>query len=388
MPAGATRLLLGFAAATLVVDTSAYASITPLLPGLSAEHGLGKGEAGVLAAAYPAGTLLLSLPAAWLVSRIGARRAVIAGLLMLAVATAAFAVAASPVALDLARFAQGGAAAAMWAGSLSWLVAVAPRERRAEAIGAAIGAAIAGALFGPVIGALADALSVEVVFGLFVLVPLAQAAWAWRLPEAGGGLVLSPAATRTALTDRRMRRGMWLMALPAIAFGVFNVLVPLRLDALGAGAGLIAAAFFGAVIFEGAVSPIAGRLADRRGHFWPARLGLAGGGAAIVLLAAPRTIAIVVFGVMLAAPLFGLLWTPAMALLSDGAEAMGISPALGFGLGNMAWGTGATVGSSGAGALAAATADAVPYLLLAGLALATAWALGERRGREPVAAAR
>lgn len=366
------RLLL-FVSVALIVDTSAYAAITPLLPGLSEQHGLDKAQAGVLAAAYPAGTLLWSLPAAWLVSVLGPRRAVITGLATLAVSSAAFAAAPSAGFLLAARFVQGGAAAALWAGALAWLVAVAPRERRAEAIGAAVGAAIAGALFGPVLGAAADAIGIAAVFGAYVVVPLGQIVWSLRMPGAAAGVALTPAAARTAVLDPTMRRGMWLMALPAIGFGVMNVLVPLRLDDLGAGAGIIALAFAGAVVFEAVMSPVAGRLADRRGRVWPARVGLASGGLMAVLLAPAAAVFLIVPLVMLFAPLLGMLWTPALAMLSDGAEGRGLDAALGFGLANMAWGLGATAGSSGGGALAEATFDAVPYLLLAALALTTAW---------------
>jgi MFS family permease len=366
------RYLLLFVAVTLVVDTSTYAAITPLLPRLSDEYGLSKSDAGILAAAYPAGTLLLSLPAAWLVTKVGAKRALIAGLAVLAASSAGFAVAGSAAGLVAARFVQGGAAAAMWAGSLAWLVAVAPRERRAEVIGAAVGAAIAGALLGPVIGAAADAVGIAAVFGAFAVVPLAQIAWAYRIPAPRPVAVLTFQGIGAALTDPTMRRGMWLMSLPGIGFGIVNVLVPLRLEALGAGAAVIALAFLGAVGFEAIMSPIAGRMADRRGRLWPARIGLASGGIAVALLPLPRVVPLLVLLVMIVAPLLGMLWSPAMALLSDGAEARGLDPALGFGLSNMSWGIGAAIGASGGGALADATGDAVPYLLLSAAAVATA----------------
>ena len=377
------KRLLVFVSLALVVDTSAYAAITPLLPSLSDEYGLDKATAGMLSGSYPAGTLLLSLPAAWLVSRIGPKRALIAGLATLAVSSLAFALAGSTATLIGARFIQGAAAAAMWAGALAWLVGRAPRERRAEALGTAIGAAIAGALAGPILGAVADATSIELVFGAYVAVPLLMIAWAVRMP----GAVQSPGmpldAIVTAVSDTTMRRGMWLMMLPALGFGVIGVLVPLRLDDLGAGAALIAAAFLGAVGLEALMSPFVGRLADRRGRIWPARIGLATGGLALAFLPLPHSVPLVILGVVLAAPLLGMLWAPAMALLSDGAESRGLDVALGFGLANMAWGTGAVIGASGGGALAKATADAAPYLLVAAMAITTAWSLGRQKTGSP-----
>ena len=377
------KRLLVFVSIALVVDTSAYAAITPLLPSLSEEYGLDKAATGILAAAYPLGTLLLSIPAAWLVSRIGSKRALIAGLGLLSVASLAFALASSTETLVGARFIQGGAAAAMWAGALAWLVGLAPRERRAEALGTAIGAAIAGALAGPVLGAVADHTSIEAVFGAYVAVPLLMIVWAVRMPGAEAVLGMGLGALATALGDRTMRRGMWLMMLPALGFGVIGVLVPLRLDDLGAGASLIAVAFLGAVGLEALMSPFVGRLADRRGRIWPARIGLATGGLALAYLPLPQSVPLVILGVVLAAPLLGMLWAPAMALLSDGAESRGLEVALGFGLANMAWGTGAAIGAWGGGALAKATADAAPYLLIATLAIVSAWALGRQKAAAP-----
>jgi predicted MFS family arabinose efflux permease len=68
---------------------------------------------------------------------------------------------------------------------------------------------------------------------------------------------------------------------------------------------------------------------------------------------------------------FGSFWTPAMALLSDEAEASGLDYAYAFALINLAWAPGHALGASGGGALADLTSDAVPYLLLAATCLFT-----------------
>jgi len=363
--------LLAFVGAALVVDTAAYATITPLLPSLTEEHDLGKAGAGLLAAAYPAGVLALGLPAAALATRLGAKRTTIGSMLVLAVSSLAFGLASSAPTLMAARFAQGVGAAALWAGALAWLVAETPRERRAEALGTAIGAAIAGALFGPVLGVAAEELGRLVIFGGFVAVPLALTVWALRMPASGARVPIGLHEMRVVAGDGQMRSGIWLMALPAIGFGTIGVLVPLRLDELGAGAIVIGAAFLGAVVFEAAISPLVGRMADRRGSLWPARIGLGTGALLLLVLPWPDAVAPIVLAVMLAAPLLGMLWAPAMKMLSDASDARGIDPAFGFGLANMAWGLGATIGGSGAGALAAATTDAVPLIVVAGLCLVT-----------------
>jgi MFS family permease len=62
---------------------------------------------------------------------------------------------------------------------------------------------------------------------------------------------------------------------------------------------------------------------------------------------------------------FGAFWAPAMALLSDAAERIGLAQGLAFGLMNAAWGGGNALGPPVGGALADAAGDALPYALAA-----------------------
>ena len=68
---------------------------------------------------------------------------------------------------------------------------------------------------------------------------------------------------------------------------------------------------------------------------------------------------------VVAAIAFGSFWAPAMALLSDGAERIGLAQALGFGLMNAAWGAGNSLGPALGGALADVAGDAFPFALMA-----------------------
>src|SRR3954468_21179751 len=115
------RKLLLLASAVVLVDTSFYAAITPLLPALSDQFGLSEGGAGVLAAAYPVGTFAGGLPGGWMAARVGVRQTVLLGLGLMTVASVAFAFADSIVLLDVARFVQGVGGAASWAGAMGWL---------------------------------------------------------------------------------------------------------------------------------------------------------------------------------------------------------------------------------------------------------------------------
>src|SRR4051795_6056857 len=178
------RKLLFLASAVVLVDTSFYAAITPLLPDLTEQFGLSKAGAGVLAAAYPVGTFVGGLPGGWMAARVGVRQTVLLGLALMTLASVAFAFAESVVVLDAARFVQGVGGAASWAGAMGWLAGAAPREKRGQLIGSAMGAAIAGAPLGPVIGVLADLLGYEVVFCSVGAVGVGLMAWTLRTPAA------------------------------------------------------------------------------------------------------------------------------------------------------------------------------------------------------------
>ena len=377
----AARRLIVLISVAMVVDTAAYAAITPLLPELADDFDLSKSGAGALSASYPVGTLLLALPAGLLAARIGAKPAVLGALVVLAGASLVFGLAESAGVLVAARALQGVGAAAVWAGGLAWVAGAAPREHRAQAIGTAIGAAIAGSLGGPVLGAAAEEIGRGVVFAAFVVLPLGLVAALLRIP--GPPSIVTPglAAVRAAVTDPRMRLGVLLMALPSCGFGMMNVLVPLRLDDFGAGAAAIAAIFLVAVGLEALMSPLAGRLADRRTALTPARAGLLAGGVGLMLLPLPQTALLLGAATVFASAIFGLLWAPAMSLLGDRAEERGMDLAFAFALGNLAWGVGTAIGGSGGGALADATRDAVPYLVLGAAAVITALALRERSPR-------
>jgi hypothetical protein len=80
----------------------------------------------------------------------------------------------------------------------------------------------------------------------------------------------------------------------------------------------------------------------------------------------------------------GVFWAPAMAMLSDAAEAGGLDQGLAAALMNLAWAGGQIVGAGGGGALAKTAGDALPLGLAAGVCAATlvasAWAPGLKRG--------
>jgi MFS family permease len=372
------RRLLLVVSAIVLVDIALYAALAPLLPSYRDEFNLSKAAAGVLVSSYAAGVLVGALPAGVAAARLGPKRAVLLGLVVMAAASVAFGFADSPWPLGLARLVQGLGSALSWAGGLAWLIAEAPRERRGEVLGTAIGAAIFGALLGPALGALADVASDEATFIGVAVVIGALLVVAIRIPATSARPV-EPGKLRDAFVEPRFSSGLYLITLPALLFGVLIVLLPLRLGDLGWGAAAIGVVFIAAAALEAALAPVLGRASDRHGRLPVVRVSLLGSILVSLALAWAGGAAPNVVLALAASLAFGGFWAPAMALISEGAERSGLAQGLAFGVMNAAWAIGNAIGPSFAGWLADHAGDAVPFVLTAAICLLTLVAARSRR---------
>jgi MFS family permease len=370
------RRLVVLTGAIVFFDTLFFTALTPLLPHYADSLGLGKAGAGVLAAAYPAGCLFGAIPSGMVASRLGVKPTLIVGLSIVAGCIVLFGLATSPWELDTARFAQGFASAFSWTGALAWLVAGTPASRRGTTIGGAFAAATGGALFGPVLGGMASVAGVRWTFVAVGIASLALVAWAAVTPALAPERPQPLSALLRALRNRTVLLGCWFVVLPALLFGTLGVLAPLRLAHLGLGALAISAAFLAAASTETVNNLIIGRASDRHGPLLPLKLGLGGSAIVAALLPWPANGVVLALLVVMAGLAFGTFFTPGLTILSHACESLGLDHGYTFALVTLAWAPGQTAGAAGSGALAHATSDQVPYLLLAGvcaLTLAAVW---------------
>ena len=364
------RRLVLLVSAVIMIDTAFYSAVAPLLPHYVDELDLSKSEAGILTGSYAAGSLVGAIPGGWLAGRWGVKPTTIAGLAGLAFSSLVFAFAQEVWLLDAARFAQGLAGSCTWAAGFAWIVERAPPERRGELIGTPLAAAIAGTLVGPVLGTLADEIGPEPVFCGVALAAMLLAVPASREPARGG----EAADLRRVTAAARMpaiQLGVWLVLLPALAAGVLNVLIPLRMDELGAASVAIGATYLVAAALEAILSPIVGRISDRRGRLVPIRFGLIAGASLLIVIPIPESAAVVAVLFVCVALADGAFWTPAMALLSDEIERARVQQGYAFAFTNIAWSAGQLLGNGGGSALAEATADWVSYAAVALLFVVT-----------------
>lgn len=367
---GVRRLLI-LASAMIFVDVAFFAAIAPLLPAYVDELGLSKAEAGILSAAYAAGTLLGSLPAGYVASRMGPRRTVICGLLLLGVGSLVFGFAEQILLLDGARFVQGIAGALIWSGALTWLITSAPEDRRGSIIGTALGTAVAGALLGPALGAVAASIGTGPVFSSVLVITILLSIAASRLPEMRVPETQSLREVMATLLSRPVLEAAAFVGVPSVMFGAIEVLVPLRIDQLGGGHGLIAGGFIAGAALEATLAPMAGRISDRVGRRLPYVTGLSICSVAMIGVALAATLGGILGALILTSLGAGLCFAPALTLISDVAESSSLHQGFAAGLSNMSWASGQVIGGVGGGVVASLTGNALPSVTIAALLLAT-----------------
>ncbi len=352
-------------------DVAFFAAIAPLLPTYVDELGLSKAQAGILSASYAAGTLIASLPAGFVASRVGPRRTVIVGLLILGCSSLVFGLVNEIYLLDGARFTQGIAGALIWSGALTWLITASPEESRGSVIGTALGTAVAGALLGPALGAAAATIGTGPVFGSVLVVAVFLAICASRLPEARSPERQTLREVRETMLSKPIRDAAVFVAVPSVMFGAIEVLVPLRIDALGGGHGVIAGGFIAGAALEAVLAPIAGRYSDRVGRRNPYVLGLSICALAMIAIALAQTLGTVLAALIMTSLGAGLCFAPALTLISDIAESSSLHQGFAAGLSNMAWASGQVIGGIGGGVVASLTGNAIPSVSIAVLLVLT-----------------
>jgi MFS family permease len=372
------RRVLVFVSAIVCFESTLYTVLAPLLPRFSEEFGLSKAQAGVLVAAYAAGALVAAVPSGLLATRVGVKATAVGGVVLLGAASVAFGLAPDAATVFAARFVQGCGSSLAWTGGFAWLVALAPDDRRGEVIGVAVAAALAGTLLGPALGTLAAVAGPAPVFAGLAAPAFALAVWGVVLP-AGPRQLLSLRMFGHALVRRSLLGPALLIALAGLLLGAISVLGPLRLADLGWSTTAVGAIFLLTAAAATVLNPAVGRLSDRHGRIAMLRATLACCALSAAALAVSAGHWIYAAVVVVGGVAFGLLWTPATALLSDATAARKLDFALGFALMNVAWPPGQLVGSAVGGAVADVTSDAVPYVLACALCLIALGALPARR---------
>jgi MFS family permease len=259
----------------IALDTILFTMVVPALPEFAERDGFGTTTAALIFAAFPIAQLVTALIAAGLVERLGRRPVIVAAVVLLTLATLAFAVAHGPMALAGARAAQGAAAGFVWTAGMACIADIYPRNELGLRMGLAETAGGATGLIGPVLGgALVATIGVEAAFFAAAALPAIAIAPAALVPETRRpGIEPPPPVLRALRRLAQVPRARVSAAALALFAGVLALLEPLlpldlsdRLEVGSLGVGLVFGTGLAAYYV---VIPLAGRWSDRRGRRAP-----------------------------------------------------------------------------------------------------------------------
>jgi MFS family permease len=287
------RFLGGRGVALLIAVVISFLSLGFLVPlySLYARDAIGASSAqiGLMASAFLVAGLVSAPVVGLLADRLGHGRVLWMALLTHAVIVVGYIAATRPHHLLVLRVLEGAAAMGVLPPARALMNGFAPRHRQAEALGLVSAAELMGILVGPALGAFlasfvgftgsflvsASGLALVAVWVFVVLPPRAES-----LPDAQAG-----AASR-AFTPR-LTIAYVLRALLSVPQGVATAVWSLYMADRGAPVPVIGLSFTTFALPAILAAPVAGRISDRHGRFWPLVAGLAASAAVYCLYGFP-----------------------------------------------------------------------------------------------------
>jgi MFS family permease len=359
--------------ALIFASVVADVAVVPLLPTLSAAHGLSSLETALLLSTTTLGRLA---------DRVGARPLVACAGGFVVLGSIVMALAGSLPELLAGRALIGIANGIIWTAGV--VLAGAP-GRPAGATGRAIAAGGMGLLAGPVMaGLVADrvgtwapfAVGAALALPVTIAFALDRTAPAERAEDPGAAR-----PRRGAHRNRMVIYAMLATVLLGFVGGMGNLLGSLRLSENGLSPSAIGVLFsMGALVWIG-VAPLAGRMGEQRSHVALTAFGCALLGVAWLVPVADRsTVAIAAFLLASAAGRAGLN-TFSYLLAGSGAASAGAGRGAVIGLVNLSWGVAAVIGPLAASVAHGHVDERIPFGIIAALCLAVATVMLTGSGR-------
>lgn len=345
------RTSRGFAVALVTfaafIDLVTYSIAVPVLPDLSARLGATPTTVGFLFASFGLTVLLFAVPMGTISDRIGRRGPMVAGLVILAAASALFAFADRLWLLFAARLIQGAADAVTWVVGFALVADLYGPSERGKVMGLVMAGTNAGLMIGPTIGGyLYEAGGVHLPFLTVAAAALVCAAlFLW----------IEPSATRASaaiVPVRVVMRDPTVMAcaiVVAVASGTLAMLEPVLAlwlaSSIALGPARIGLVFGIAAVSSTLLHPLYGRFADRWGGGPVAMVGLVATAAALPFLSLAWSFSSATSIYVVQAAALSLVVTPSLAYMADaisrgGGDSFGIA----YGVYNVAWGAGLLAG--------------------------------------------
>ncbi len=340
-PARATAV----SGAILFTDMLLQGLAIPVLPLLPAVVERGAAATGILFASYAVAMVIATLFAGRMVDRRGSKGLLVAGVIVLAIATLLFATGGPYWLLLAARFAQGLAGGVAWVAALSLIAASTGFDERGQMMGIAMSTVTLGVLVGPPLaGFLVDALGPASPFLVATAVALADLV---------ALLVLIPGSPRQVddtagpFTVLRVPGSVSIVIAIAIGAAVIAAVQPVLPGHLGAQASstMIGVLFGIAALASIIANPIVGRFVASTSPRLLIGIGVVAAGAALVVLGRSTGVWEAGVGMGLLGLSSAMLLAPATTLISEQGFKSS-PPTLGgsFALYNLAYAAGLAIG--------------------------------------------
>ncbi|HEX8032317.1 MAG TPA: MFS transporter [Ktedonobacterales bacterium] len=248
--------------------------VMPLRALYGRELGASSGEIGLMASVALLTGFVAAPGLGWLTDRVGARPMLAAGVLAHAVLVLAYIPVGNPALLIVLRGLEGIAIVAVLPPARALMNAMAPKTRQGEALGLLGSAQMVGILMGPAIGTELASLTSYTDAFLVASVPLfiaTVAAWVFLPRGAHGdtGARASVPVTNGALFTRPMLLVYGLTAVLGLTSGVIQAIWSIYMLDRGASLLVIGLSYATYALPAGLMGPLAGRISDQRGRFWP-----------------------------------------------------------------------------------------------------------------------
>lgn len=254
-------------AAAVFLQFSGATAVLPMLPLFLRNQHTSVGLIGVVMAAFFAAGVFTQYAAGHLSDRIGHRRVMVGGLVIYAVASLGFLLSVGAGGYIGLRALQGLGAGALQLAGLALVAVVIPLERRGRAFSKVFAAQVAGMAIGPVFGSAVGLAHVKWLF--IVSAVCAVAAMVPMMARTGG---LRPPAPSSELAPLRLSRGLVGVVVVGVVggltAGVYEACWTLLMTSRGAAQWQVGLSWTMFAVAFAAVSPFAGRLADRLDRRW------------------------------------------------------------------------------------------------------------------------
>ena len=262
------RRLVAVLSIAAFVESLGAGAILPLLPAYLRAHGSSPTIVGFVMSAYFIAGLIVQYPAGRLGDRVGHRPVVVAGLLLYALGSLGFVLHPGPIGYIALRGVQGAGNGAVLVAAFALIGVAVPDARRGRAFSTLFAGQLAGLGIGPLAGAAVGIDGMEWLFvATAVTSTLAAVAVVVGLPPVAaapkrGRATRAPVAIPPAA--RRLFAGVVVTAVVGgLITGTYETCWTMLLDSRGATVFQVGLSWTLFAIPFAAVSPFAGRLADR-----------------------------------------------------------------------------------------------------------------------------